>query len=92
MWEPFGPQGVTVVGVATGGFGEDAETLAAFLEQTNVTFLVVWDDGTYGQYAWPDALSPFPRQALVDRDGVVTYLASEHRPAELREAVEVLLD
>lgn len=88
---PLQAQGLTVVGVAAGSFGEDDESLDAFLTQTNITFPVVWDDDTYGQYAWPAAISPFPRQVLVDRSGVVRYLASEHRQGELVAAVEALL-
>jgi len=79
---------LTVIGVATGSFGEDEDTLASFLEQTGVTFDVVWDRDTYGTYDWPAASSPFPRQALLDADGRVVYLASEHRADDLLAAVE----
>jgi peroxiredoxin len=80
-----------VLGVASGSFGEDDTTLDAFQAQTAVTFPLVWDEGTYGLYAWPSALSPFPRQVLIGRDGRVRYLASEHRADELRAAVEEAL-
>ena len=91
LFLPLQSQGLTVLGVAAGGFGEDTETLEAFIEQTGVTFPVVWDEETYWQYAFPEAISPFPRQVLVGRDGAVRYLASEHRATELRVAVEAAL-
>lgn len=80
-----------MLGINTRSFAEDPETVEAFVEQTGVTFPVVWDDETYGRFGWPDGPSPFPRQALVDRSGVVRYLASEHREAELRAAVDEVL-
>ncbi len=57
-----------------------------------MTFEIVHDRDTYGLYDWPSASSPFPRQALLDADGVVTYLASEHRAADLLAAVEAVLE
>jgi len=84
-------QGLTVLGVATGGFDESEATLDAFAEQTAVTFPIVHDSATYQLFSWPPALSPFPRQVLIDRDGVVRYLASEHRPAELDAAIREVL-
>jgi len=78
------------LGVNPGGFygSEDEETVARFLDQTGVTFPVVWDSPrSYTRFAWPQAISPFPRQALVGRDGRIKYLASEHNNEALRAAV-----
>jgi len=86
-------EGLAVVGVATGGFSETDDTLAAFLEQTAVTFPVVWDtDGSYGDWRFPDgALSPYPRQVVLGRDGVVKYLAHEHDESALAAVIEAAL-
>jgi hypothetical protein len=67
--------------------GETDETLAAFLDQTHITFPVLWDSGSYGDLDWPEAMSPFPRQALVGPDGTLLYVAAEHRPSELEAAI-----
>ena len=88
---PFQDRGLTIVGIATGGFNESEETLDSFMEETGVTFEVVWDQSTYGMYDWPVAPSPFPRQVLIGTDGKITYLASEHRPDDLVAAIEAAL-
>jgi peroxiredoxin len=91
LFQPLGLQGLQILGVSTGSFNETEATLDAFAQQTGVTFPIVHDADTYSAYAWPSALSPFPRQVLIDREGVVRYLASEHREEELRAAVEDVL-
>ena len=81
--------GLQVLGINPGGLfgGESEETLALFVEQTGVSFPILWDGGTYGFFAWPQAISPFPRQAVLGRDGRVRYLASDHDAAALEAAV-----
>lgn len=91
LQQPFADQGLTVLGVSTGSFNESEATLDAFAEQTGVGFPLVHDSGTYSSWSFPPALSPFPRQVLIDRDGIVRYVASEHRAGELRAAVEEVL-
>ncbi len=73
--------------MATGSFGERASTIEDFVEQTGVTFPVVWDADTYRSWGWPEATSPFPRQALLDANGRAVYLASEHQEGALDAAI-----
>ncbi len=82
-------RGLRVYGVASRLFfgGETEATLAAFEDQVQVGFPILWDSGTYGDYDWPPATSPFPRQALIDADGTLIYLASEHRQGALEDAI-----
>jgi hypothetical protein len=80
-------EGLSVVGVATGAFGEQASTIEDFVQQTGVTFPVVWDADTYRQWGWPAAIAPFPRQALLDENGRAVYLASEHQEGALEDAI-----
>ena len=81
------------LGIATGGLssGETEETLQAFLDQTGVTFPIVWDNDSYNNYDWPPAISPYPRQALVDREGIITYLAAEYQAQALDDAIRAAL-
>ncbi|MGH1340905.1 MAG: hypothetical protein ACRBN8_05105 [Nannocystales bacterium] len=62
-----------------GLFGnESASTLAGFVGQTGVSFPILRDDTTYFDYADPDnAISPFPLDVIVDRDGTIAYLRRE---------------
>ena len=73
------------------GGGESEEDVVAFIEQTGCTFPFAWDDGTKDLFGWPDAISPYPRQALVGRDGIVTYLNTNYDEASLRSAIEAAL-
>jgi len=75
--------------VATGG-DTDAQ-LEAFLDQTGIGFPLVRDEGTYSQYSWPPSISPYPRQALVGRDGTLAYAASEHQLQALENALVAAL-
>ena len=68
---------------------DDNETVAAFVEQTGVTFPIAWDDGVLAaQVDWPQSISPYPRQLLIGADGRIVYVASEHRDSDLRAAIE----
>jgi len=71
--------------------GETDLALDAFVEQTGITFDVVWDNGSLGTFAWPASISPFPRQALVGKDGTVRYIAAEHQGTALEEAIVAAL-
>jgi len=95
LFGEYGDLGFVPVGIATGGLGggETEETLQAFIEQTGVTFDIAWDSSTYNDYDWPPALSPYPRQALVGRDGTLRYVAAEHQGGALEAAlVEALAE
>ncbi len=79
----------TVIGLAG---SDDLTTVQAFLAQTGVTFPIAWDDGVLrNQVAFPPAISPYPRQVLVDRRGRIAYVASEHRAEALTAAIDAAL-
>ena len=68
-------------------------TLAAFLEQTGTTFPIAWDDGILqDEITFPEAISPYPRQVVLDRNGRIAYLASEHSHSDLVSAIESALN
>ncbi len=83
---------LTILGIDTGELGDTVGTVERFIEQNGIEFEVVFDEGSYGLYAWDFGLSPYPRQALIDGDGVIRYMNSEHDPAALSTAIEALLD
>ncbi len=90
LYQAHRDNGFIVVGLATGGVGglETEQTLRAFIEQTGVTSPIAWDADSFNTFAWPDAISPFPRQALIGRAGDVRYLASEYDATALSAAIE----
>ena len=89
----YGDQGLVVLGVSGDGLGtESPATVAAFGEQTGVTFPLLLGDTTFGDYAKSDgAISPYPLDVIVDRDGVVRYLRRQFDAAGMVATVEQLL-
>ena len=93
LYQEYGDDGFLPLGIAAGagGMGETDLALDAFVEQTGITFDVAWDNDSYGSYAWPASISPFPRQALVGKDGTLRYLAAEHQGTALEAAIVTAL-
>ena len=94
IYQEYSGQGLRVFAVNAGGsFHTDSEeTISAFVEQTGISFPPLWDTaGSYSKIRWPEAISPFPRQALISKDGHFRYIATEHNEPLLRLAVEAAL-
>jgi hypothetical protein len=83
--------GLTILGVDTGFLGDTVATAERFIEQNGLEFEIVFDEGSFELYAWDFGLAPYPRQALLDGDGVIRYMNSEHDPAALSSALDSLL-
>ncbi len=86
--------GVVVLGVSGAGlFGnESAQTVAAFKEQTGVTFPLLLGDDTYDDYANPDgSISPYPVDVVLDRTGVIRYLRHEFDGAAMDAVIRQIL-
>ncbi len=83
-----------MVGVAgTQIFGaDDAGAIDAFVAQTGVSFPIVRNDGSEQEIGWPPGSAPYPRQALVDADHRLLYVASEHDETALEQAIEAALE
>ena len=77
----------------SGLFGnESATTVEGFRDQTNVTFPLLLGDTTVGQYANPDgAISPYPVDVIVDKQGTIRYLRHEFDAQAMRATIEQLL-
>ncbi len=82
----FGLAGLGVFGT------ESPETLAAFVEQTGVTFPILQNDRTYFEYDDPDfAISPYPLDVIVDQDGNIAYLRREYDAEAMLMTIDRLL-
>ncbi|MBV1857298.1 MAG: peroxiredoxin family protein [Nannocystaceae bacterium] len=85
---------VIVLGISGRGlFGnESTATLSAFVEQTSVQFPILRGDTSYFDYADPDgAISPFPLDVVVGRDGSIAYLRREFDADAMVATIERLL-
>ncbi len=57
-----------------------------------MTFPLVLGDTTKNQYAVPDgAISPYPVDVIVDREGTIRYLRHEYDAAAMADVIETLL-
>lgn len=93
LWGPLRDDGVVVVGVNTGGLFND-DTVArieAFIAQTGVTFPVVRDHDQVKAYDTGLAISPFPVDVVIDRDGVIRYVSAGYDADTLLAVVQSLL-
>jgi len=84
---------VQVLGLSgTGLFGsESSVTVEGFRDQTNVTFPLLLGDSTVGAYANPDgAISPYPVDVIIDKQGTIRYLRHEFDAQAMRAMIEQL--
>lgn len=83
-----------VLGLSGGGlFGtENADTVGAFAEQTQVTFPLLLGDISRGQLSFSDpSISPYPLDVILDRQGTIRYLRREFDAQAMQETIELLL-
>ena len=91
VYQPYKDQDVIVVGINPGAMmmgGESAARVRAFVDQTRVTFPVGFDDGdSYKMFPYGGAISPFPLDVIVDRDGTIVYAERRYDGRAIRRAV-----
>lgn len=82
-------QGVRVFGIHP---GDPPAQVAAFVEQTGVTFPIVANQGTLSQIVFPDGVGyPYPRDVVVGKDLRVRSIRNSFNAVETRELIEKLL-
>ncbi len=82
-------QGVLVIGVHP---GDPPSQVAAFVEQTGVSFPIVADQGTLSEFAFPEGVGyPYPRDAVIGKDLRVRSIRNSFNAQETRELIEKLL-
>jgi len=85
LWETYRDQGLLVYGANR----ESEPILRDFIDQTGITFPVLLDEPA-GYYLL-GGLSPYPRDFIIDADGIVQYADTEYRPTEMSAIIERLL-
>ena len=71
---------------------ESPQQLAAFLEQTGVSFPVVGDTSTKGQFAFPPGVGyPYPRDVVIGKDLTVRSIKNSFNVAEMDSLIQQLL-
>ncbi|MFQ6613273.1 MAG: redoxin domain-containing protein [Fidelibacterota bacterium] len=89
IWQEFRDQGFNVIGISN----EPVATIQNFIQDQGITFPILHDDnGIYQQYNIPGGQSPYPRDYLLDRNGIIRMAKTEYDPGTMIELIEMLLD
>lgn len=72
---------------------DDAESVQAFADQTQITFPVGIElSGSYGVLReGVELISPYPLDVIIDADGTIVYLAGEYDPDAMVEVLNGLV-
>lgn len=90
IWDEYRDQGLKVIGL----YGnENPDLLAAFAEQTGITFPFVQDiNSTLWDFSFPPGVSyPYPRDVVVGKDLTVRSIRSSFNVDEMDSLVQQLL-
>lgn len=89
IYQEYKDQGVQVVGISN----EPVPVIETFIVDQGITFPVLWDNqGVYGQYNIPGGQSPYPRDFIVDAEGILRLTNTEYDPGLMISVLESLLD
>lgn len=81
-----------VYGLNVPAFSEDAATVAAIKDQAGLTYPVLNHSGSVWSISFEGSNSfPYPRDAIVGRDGRIAYTSNTYDPGAIREIVDALL-
>lgn len=71
---------------------EPLSVLLNFIEDQGISFPVLHDTkGVYGRFGTPGAASPYPRDFIVDAEGIVRLAKDEYDPGAMIKIIESLL-
>ena len=83
IWQSFPQDEILVLGIIN---TQNQMQLDNFVEENNITFPIVFDPGspggvqggdTYNDYFMPNDGSPYPRDFIVDQEGILQYANNE---------------
>ncbi len=83
IWQNFIEEGVLVVGISN---TDNQNTINNFVAENSLTFPILYDSGssggvqggnTYDDYYMPNDGSPYPRDFIIDQEGVIAYANNE---------------
>ena len=83
IWQNFNQEEVILVGISN---TNSQSTISNFVEENGLTFPILYDSGssggvqggdTYDLYYMPNDGSPYPRDFVVDQEGVIVYANNE---------------
>ena len=83
IWQPYQDNGVIMLGIIN---TSNQNQINNFVEENSITFPILFDPGssggvqggdTYDDYYMPNDGSPYPRDFIVDQEGILQYANNE---------------
>ena len=83
IWQAYQDEGVLMVGIIN---TSNQSQIDSFIEENSITFPILFDPGssggvqggdTYDAYYMPNDGSPYPRDFIVDKEGILQYANNE---------------
>ena len=80
IWQEYQDEGVIMLGIS------NTMNIEQFVDENSLTFPIVYDPGspggvqggdTYDLYYLPNDGSPYPRDFIIDQDGIIQYANNE---------------
>ena len=97
IWQNYSDQEVLLVGISN---TSNNNIINNFIEENSLTFPILFDPGssggvqggnTYDDYYMPNDGSPYPRDFVIDQNGIIAYANNEIDTAWLLSVIEDLL-
>ncbi len=75
IWQEYADHGVQVVGISS----QSEEIIQQFALDNGISFPMLRDiQGVYSMYYIPGGQSPYPRDFIVDQNGILQYASTEY--------------
>ena len=83
IWQNFSNQDIEFVGISN---TNNQNIISNFIEENSLTFPILYDSGssggvqggdTYDDYYMPNDGSPYPRDFIINQDGIIAYANNE---------------
>lgn len=89
IWQPFSTEDLIIVGIAN----QPVEAIEQFGIDNGLTYPLLQDTwSVYNQYYIPGGISPFPRDFIIDQQGIVQYANNEYDGDAMSLLVQELLN
>ena len=83
IWQPYQDNNVIMLGIIN---TSSSNQINSFVEENSITFPILFDPGssggvqggdTYDDYYMPNDGSPYPRDFIIDQEGIIQYANNE---------------
>jgi len=98
IWQEYKEDGVIMLGIIN---TSSQNQINSFVEENSITFPILFDPGssggvqggdTYDDYYMPNDGSPYPRDFIIDSEGIIQYANNEIDTELMIYVIEELLD